>query len=85
MIAAVGTELDRDALGIRRRPQGLERRVDHRRQRNLGLGVQPEFAVGDSRHVEQIVDQTRLTGRSPSDGIECLRHQRRVAAPVLRD
>ena len=58
------------SLGVRRRPQGVDRGIYYRRQIDR-LSVEPELARNYPRHIEHVVDQPRLQLGIAVDRLKC--------------
>src|ERR1044071_1864683 len=64
------TRLQSDAFDVSRGPQRIERSVDDRREIER-VQIEPEITSDDSRHVKQIVDESRLGARIALDRFDC--------------
>jgi hypothetical protein len=67
-------------LGLGRRPDHVDGGVDHRSQID-GVGLDPELARGDARHVQEVLDDVGLQPGVPLHALQRARGGGPVEAP----
>jgi hypothetical protein len=82
-VAGDGVERERDLLRGRDRTHRLDGVAREGREID-GLGVDPQLAGDDARHVEHVVDDPLLGTRVPVDDIETLRGEGGIATTLLQ-